>query len=417
MGGWKNEILTGSTYQHTHAFIGGGISNVIKANDSLGLNTYGSLVGGGIGNNTYGGTWNGTLVCFTAAPTQTKTGSHNTLLGGFQNQISSGSSKFHIWDTLLGGYKNIISHTDGGLGNFLGGGNQNKICVTNTYTSIGGGSLNVICAPSTTSASSQSVIGGGISNIIKSSINSVILGGCQNCISRNGGTINYGADNVIGGGRCNTMNGNLYSGGCGNFIAGGYCNSINFGGGWKHSSILGGQCNSLLTTGGANYGCYSSILGGLNTICPAAGCGCNVHSWGYGITCSLNNYFYTNNAYAYGGGISDCRIKIGICNNPYGLSHVDKLKPVTFKFSKNPDRTRYGFLAQEVQEIIPSSIFTVPTHRIVCGEEYWDPKREKGEPALHLEYDAIWVSYINSIKELKSCLISIENEINLLETN
>jgi hypothetical protein len=57
---------------------------------------------------------------------------------------------------------------------------------------------------------------------------------------------------------------------------------------------------------------------------------------------------------------SDVRKKTNIQNCPYGLNEVLQLRPVTFKWidrlETNPNEIEYGFIAQEVEQIIPDLV-------------------------------------------------------------
>jgi hypothetical protein len=64
--------------------------------------------------------------------------------------------------------------------------------------------------------------------------------------------------------------------------------------------------------------------------------------------------------YTYLTARSDVRKKTNIQNCPYGLNEVLQLRPVTFKWidrlETNPNEIEYGFIAQEVEQIIPELV-------------------------------------------------------------
>jgi hypothetical protein len=64
--------------------------------------------------------------------------------------------------------------------------------------------------------------------------------------------------------------------------------------------------------------------------------------------------------------------------------------------------TKYGFLAQEVQQVMPSVVKINQLHRVKDGKEILS--REEGEPLLMFDKDAIYSAYPNAFKELKSCV-------------
>jgi hypothetical protein len=55
---------------------------------------------------------------------------------------------------------------------------------------------------------------------------------------------------------------------------------------------------------------------------------------------------------------SDARLKKDIRDINYGLGHVLQLRPVTYKLKEGDDRTRLGFIAQEVEKVIPDLVLT-----------------------------------------------------------
>ena len=81
-----------------------------------------------------------------------------------------------------------------------------------------------------------------------------------------------------------------------------------------------------------------------------------------------NMYFYygsypetsTGGAYITAAGIftnaSDRKFKQNIVDLPYGLAEVLKLRPVQYQYIKCPNITNYGFIAQEVVDILPDVV-------------------------------------------------------------
>ena len=55
---------------------------------------------------------------------------------------------------------------------------------------------------------------------------------------------------------------------------------------------------------------------------------------------------------------SDARLKRDIKDSPHGLKTLLELHPVTYRFerSQGPERTELGFLAQEVQKVLPETV-------------------------------------------------------------
>ena len=92
---------------------------------------------------------------------------------------------------------------------------------------------------------------------------------------------------------------------------------------------------------------------------------------------------------------SDIRLKnlIGDGSVPYGLSEINQLNPIKFKYKKtggDPDRIQIGFSAQQVKPIIPEAVYDT-------GEEV-----EGEENILAMDYVNIIPALVNSIKELSA---------------
>jgi len=92
---------------------------------------------------------------------------------------------------------------------------------------------------------------------------------------------------------------------------------------------------------------------------------------------------------------SDIRLKdlVGDGSVPYGLSEINQINPIRFKYKKiggNPDRVVIGFSAQQVKPIIPEAVYDT-------GEEV-----EGEENMLGMDYVNIIPALVNSIKELSA---------------
>jgi hypothetical protein len=88
---------------------------------------------------------------------------------------------------------------------------------------------------------------------------------------------------------------------------------------------------------------------------------------------------------------SDKRLKENITPITYGLNEILKLNPVSFDWKNDNNKNKqFGFIAQEVQQIMPEA---------VIEGEY-----------LGLEKDAIYTALINAIKELEARLKTLENK-------
>ena len=270
-----------------------------------------------------------------------------------------------------------------------------------TCTSIAGGKYS-------TASGTFSFIGGGCGNTA-SGYNSTVAGGCNNRSCGFNAFIGGGADNlicdsysVVTSGICNRVLG-VYG-----FIGGGSTNLVS---GNYAASVVGGLTNTAsggyAFTGGGYLntasGNYSSVLGGrANTASGAFS-----SAVGCGITASSACYFYANNICNVSGGTSDCRMKHSICPITYNLDQIAKLKPTSFIFNGDCSNfKRYGFIAQEVCQVIPDIITHHPIDKIdnkgnVGGNVV-------GDPVLQFEKDAVFASYVNAFKELKDRLEVVE---------
>jgi hypothetical protein len=92
---------------------------------------------------------------------------------------------------------------------------------------------------------------------------------------------------------------------------------------------------------------------------------------------------------------SDNRLKENIEVLKYGLKDILKLRPVTYNWKKDVANQgiQFGFIAQEVQEVMPEAIKEFGTDIKYLG----------------LEKDAIYAALINAIKELNDKIDNLKN--------
>lgn len=322
------------------------------------------------------------------------------VIGGGKCNTASG-----YYGTISGGYGNCGF----GAGFFMGGGVYNVICGASGYTnSIVSGSGNYIVGQQT----SGNFIGDGYSNRIcgKFAQNNGIVTGQSNRIVSVDCTQNLRV-NTISGGYYNRISNSTGRPAIANFIGSGNYQ-------FNQGNCIVGSTNSFIGTGSnniiSNADCsfigtglfnvlntsYSSILGG--TANCTTGAVTNVHIIGSGIVAgSVSNFTYVNNLCQTGGGISDCRTKNSICDTGFGLCEIIKLRPVSYCWNNDSTNSKkYGFIAQEVQEAIPSIVsyneiekVDKDGNRTILGE---------GDPVLQLDKEAIFASYVNAFKDLKA---------------
>jgi len=332
-----------SSSQGSFGFIGNGVCNNI-CNSSLSSLAFGGVVVGGVGNNTTGGTWNSSTCSFTSSPTICNSGQYSFIGNGFQNLSKSS------FGAVVNGCSNVVDNCN----SFIGNGTDNQIYGASSFIGAGGNNkiLFTVCACGEPTPYSN-FIGAGCQNTINgSNFHSVIVGGYGNTIA---GVDRY--DIFIGAGDCNTASHAKAAivGGCANlasacitFVGGGHANSATAIG----SSVIGGEANTA-------SGCYSSAVGsGVTNSCDFSFMSnllraCNI--FGAGSICA--------NA---GGTIvpvtSDFRQKECITEIPNNLEKIMNLRPVSFywnnTYSKlNGNQKQYGFVAQEVKEILPEAVY------------------------------------------------------------
>ena len=205
----------------------------------------GSVIVGGIGNNTTGGTWDIATCTFTVAPTPCNAGQYSFIGGGFQNRASGCIS------SLVGGIRNTAS---GYLSTISGG-----------YTNVASGISSSILGGSNNDVSGlASSISGGVSNRSQGIFGFIGGGVCNNLCHNTSGCLALGAV-VVGGVGNNTTGGTWDLATCSFTVAPTICNAGRYsfiGAGLQNrataesSSVINGLCN---------YSCgnYSTISNGV----------------------------------------------------------------------------------------------------------------------------------------------------------
>jgi len=117
-----------------------------------------------------------------------------------------------------------------------------------------------------------------------------------------------------------------------------------------------------------------------------------------------NGTVYAGSSYAvlYAG--SDRRIKSNIQNAEPTLNKILGLTPRTFKYKERPEFTNYGFIAQELEEIMPELVKTSEGITICNGEEIVNQKSIES-------YGLAWASIlVKAIQELTEKVNALENK-------
>jgi len=224
-----------------------------------------------------------------------------------------------------------------------------------------------------------------------------------------GGQLNIAckSGSVVVGGRCNTTSGD-------DTIVGGFKNTAS-----GYRSVVGGECNTTSGYASVSFGKLNTASGNCASILGGSG---NTASgtWSGVFGCDITNScacsFMSNQLRAcniFGAGaicadaggtivpsVSDCRLKENILPLDLGLGSVLSLNPVSYEWKnkENGCGKHIGFIAQEIKEIIPSSVFKTESG-------YYGFDMNKVVPVL-----------ANSIKELKGCNDSLRYEIDILKS-
>ena len=186
---------------------------------------------------------------------------------------------------------------------------------------------------------------------------------------------------------------------------------------------LNGNANAFIKIGGTTRMKLSSSSNGTVTMGTSTGAANSINfaqnysngqpGWDvYGSTSNLIFEFNGNTKALYVGNLgtgilysnagiltstnpSDSRLKENIEVLKYGLKDILKLRPVTYNWKKDEANQgiQFGFIAQEVQEIMPEAIKEFGTDIKYLG----------------LEKDAIYAALINAIKELNDKIDNLKN--------
>lgn len=143
------------------------------------------------------------------------------------------------------------------------------------------------------------------------------------------------------------------------------------------------------TFGTAGYGGFTDVI----TINGAGGAA-KFSSLGTGTVYSNGGTLTNTNP-------SDSSLKNSINPLSYGLTEILQLQPKTFYYNSDSTKSnlKYGFIAQEVQPIMPDIV------RVIGN----------GSDKLGLESDGINVAMVNAIKELSAQIKELQSKIQTLE--
>ena len=115
----------------------------------------------------------------------------------------------------------------------------------------------------------------------------------------------------------------------------------------------------------------------------------------------------TTSGTAVGTQTSDERIKNILGPVEYGLNTINQIEPVRYTLKTAPNTERLGFVAQQVQSLVPQSVFDTSEH--IEGEP------EDAPTKLGMEYVALIPVLVNAIKELSDRNDALEARLAALE--
>ena len=118
----------------------------------------------------------------------------------------------------------------------------------------------------------------------------------------------------------------------------------------------------------------------------------------------------TDNGTIVGTQTSDSRLKKNIRSCDHGLAEVLQLEPKFFEYINDPETAQAGFIAQEVQLIIPEAVYDtketlIPPELVDPDDESqgYKPNPSASEPTvLAMDYVKLIPALVNAIKELQS---------------
>ena len=119
---------------------------------------------------------------------------------------------------------------------------------------------------------------------------------------------------------------------------------------------------------------------------------------------------------------SDRRVKKDITSYVSGLDVIEQLQPVNVRYQHGDDRLRTGFIAQDVQSIIPEAVYDTGITLDVMEPDPEEPDRmisvgqaSVDEPTkLAMDYVEIIPALVNAAKELSAKVQYLETQVGLL---
>lgn len=104
------------------------------------------------------------------------------------------------------------------------------------------------------------------------------------------------------------------------------------------------------------------------------------------------------------GQLSDERLKEDVRSLPYGLSQLLGLRPVSYRYKNFPSQPRIGFIAQEVQAILPEVVYLSPEDRESVAPSYYG-----------INYGELVPLLVRSIQQQQEAITSLSARVEMLE--
>jgi hypothetical protein len=102
---------------------------------------------------------------------------------------------------------------------------------------------------------------------------------------------------------------------------------------------------------------------------------------------------------------SDERLKENIVGIGYGLQQISALRPVSFEWINSDGKTNLGFIAQEVETVIPEAVTTL------------DESMSKSiNSQKMLDKDTLIPVLVKAIQEQQALIVSMREELDALKT-
>jgi hypothetical protein len=171
----------------------------------------------------------------------------------------------------------------------------------------------------------------------------------------------------------------------------------------QSASLANTEQASFSATGGARsqaYGIYKHS--GITNPCGYVGLTCEDAAQNFlwadnsdQLRISTNaGHIGTTSGTVIGTQTSDERVKNILGPVEYGLEILKQIEPVRYSLKSQPDIEQLGFIAQQVQPLVPQSVFDTKEH--IEGEP------EDAPTKLGMEYVALIPVLVNAIKELSA---------------